>query len=78
MTEKLKPTPGAWVADIEDGMCDCIKAGDEYVLYGCGCCGSPNLEERDALLIAEAGTIHHECGLSPRELLEGIGSCVKA
>lgn len=24
----------------------------------------------NALLIAEAGTVHHECGLSPRELQE--------
>lgn len=26
----------------------------------------------NALLIAEVGTVHHECGLSPRELLEAV------
>ncbi|MEJ5148988.1 hypothetical protein [Comamonas sp. MYb396] len=31
----------------------------------------PGAELPDATLIAEAGTVHHECGLSPRELLEG-------
>jgi len=31
---------------------------------------SGNFIEEDARLIAEAGTVHHECGLSPRELQE--------
>ena len=30
----------------------------------------PGAELPDATLIAEAGTVHHECGLSPRELQE--------
>ncbi|MEJ5149808.1 hypothetical protein [Comamonas sp. MYb396] len=32
----------------------------------------------DATLIAEAGTVHHECGLSPQELLEGYRELRKA
>jgi len=31
---------------------------------------SGNFIEEDARLIAEAGTVFHECGLSPRELLD--------
>lgn len=71
MTEKLKPTPGPWVFSGDEPELWEIEAPGGWLM-----CGYP-YEERtpnkkdDWLLIAEAGTVHHECGLSPRELLEG-------
>jgi len=72
-SEKLKPTPGPWTVHSE--MRDCVtfegRHGTENLflqnLVGYFACQN----EVDATLIAEAGTVHHECGLSPRELLEG-------
>jgi len=57
-SEKLKPTPGPWRIDRFLGA----LVGQEGRVIG---------GEEDLLLCAEAGTVHHECGLSPRELLEG-------
>lgn len=57
-SEKLKPTPGPWRIDRFLG----VLVGEQSRIIG---------GEDDLLLCAEAGTVHHECGLSPRELLEG-------
>ncbi|ULR87436.1 hypothetical protein [Comamonas sp. B21-038] len=73
-SEKLKPTPGPWTVHSE--MRDCVtfegRHGTENLflqnLDGYFACQN----EVDATLIAEAGTVFHECGLSPRELLEAV------
>ena len=33
-------------------------------------CGNPDFTKRISRLIAEAGTVHHETGLTPRQLVE--------
>lgn len=73
-SEKLKPTPGPWVPRHYEGYMD-----PNWVIIwpGKGGLYSNQLDSLgyfhgdDARLIAEAGTVFHECGLSPRELLEG-------
>lgn len=74
MSEKLKPTPGPW----------CVSSTNQYQYKVASITSStgiyadtvptPNSIMPDATLIAEAGTVFHECGLSPRELLEAMRS----
>lgn len=69
-SEKLKPTPGPW----------CVSSTNQYQYKVASITSStgiyadtvptPNSIMSDATLIAEAGTVFHECGLSPRGLLE--------
>jgi hypothetical protein len=84
-TNKLKPSPGPWTvgapnkfgaevrADVgtrprvwandKTGIADiCIRRG----IYE----GTSNEEMANAQLIAEAGTVFHETGLSPRQLAD--------
>lgn len=92
MSEAGKPTPGAWeIKPIEDGK-EYIRIrgtmlGSRFKIanvlmpnYGPG----TKWQERDdaeaqanARLIAEAGTVHHEIGLTPRQLLEQRDSLLK-
>lgn len=72
-SEKLKPTPGPW-KPIFGGESQSIEvwAGLERV----ACTSLSKAISRakqitNARLIAEAGTVFHECGLSLWELLEG-------
>ena len=75
-SEKLKPTPGPWIADNNEGF-SAWTIWSRMTPYGNGAPGpvvaridGDSAEADDsALLIAEAGTVFHECGLSPRELL---------
>ena len=84
-SEKLKPTPGPWVADNNEGFSP-WTIWSRMTPYGNGAPGpvvaridGDSAEADDsALLIAEAGTVFHECGLSPRELLEGYRELRKA
>lgn len=77
-SEKLKPTPGPWIADNNEGFSP-WTIWSRMTPSGNGTPGpviaridGDSAETDDsATLIAEAGTVHHECGLSPRELLEG-------
>lgn len=73
MSEAIKPTRGPWFTDES-------QPGDlyRYVMHGDGdsfgyvCRISTNGNanpESDARLIAEAGTVRHETGLSPRQLV---------
>lgn len=83
MSEASKPTPGVWA-----------YTGQHYDDYGCvyleitatngkdvevvvGEHGGP-YSESDAVLIAEAGTVHHETGLTPRQLAEQRDALAKA
>ena len=76
MSEAIKPTPGVWRAEKEN-----IHAG---AVATCHWDGGPWWEvwsdgwmdggsaEANARLIAEAGTVHHETGLTPRQLVERV------
>ncbi len=71
MSEAIKPTPGPWVTK-QNGFCECaVIAGDVWITYSSGNERTP-IQERsaNASLIAEAGTVHHETGLTPRQLVE--------
>lgn len=71
MSEAIKPTPGPWVTK-QNGFCECaVIAGDVWITYSSGNERTP-IQERsaNAALIAEAGTVHHETGLTPRQLVE--------
>jgi hypothetical protein len=48
-----KHTPGPWSIEKFYGS-DNVSAIEPNVLWGCGCCGSPNLGLKDAQLIAAA------------------------
>lgn len=80
MSEASKPTPGPWLRDRESGFdCDVRAANGRKI-------ASVNVQsmaktkqqfdgrkaenEANACLIAEAGTVHHETGLTPRQLVE--------
>lgn len=72
MSEKLKPTPGPWmVAPLTPNRVD-TRSGSISVSWSANHDGGQREREAEenASLIAEAGTVFHECGLSPRELLD--------
>lgn len=79
---KAKPTPGPWVPDPSpcgemDVSAGIFKNGryEHSIIGGCGCCGSPTGVDDSAQsnanleMICEAGTVHHETGMTPRELV---------
>lgn len=74
-SEKLKPTPGIWKAKDRD-----VYIGRKRVCHHVNAAHPDPLNMQDdwiqakenARLIAEAGTVFHEFGLSPRELLEAV------
>lgn len=77
-SEKLKPTPGPWVVEVADSDESWARyfpviTGPDYEVVGTeGMYGDREQDLANARLIAEAGTVFHECGLSPRELLEVV------
>lgn len=74
MSEAIKPTPGPWgVEQIADSNCFDIKCECGFFIATChdGVRGESNAEA-NARLIAEAGTVHHETGLTPRQLVERV------
>lgn len=90
MSEHAKPTPGPWEAvhnghfwDIltqRDGLIGDVCAS-QYIYHD----GEPvprNKSEAiaaaNARLIAEAGTVHHETGLTPRQLAEQRAELLEA
>ena len=76
MSEAIKPTPGPWVAVGSGGPWEqriSIRAANWGTVAAVGV--DPSLPHWDgpqranARLIAEAGTVHHETGLTPRQLV---------
>jgi len=76
MIEAIKPTPGPWVAVGSGGPWEqriSIRAAHWGTVAAVGV--DPSLPHWDgpqranASLIAEAGTVRHETGLSPRQLV---------
>jgi hypothetical protein len=87
MSEAMKPTPGPWILGDENNECCDVLLGTEHNL-------TCNMDRRDnntwklvisreemldnARLIAEAGTVFHETGLSPRQIAERNAELVEA
>lgn len=77
MSEASKPTPGPWTVSGLGGPWEStlrIRAPSWGLVAQIGVDpGMPHwdLQQRaNAALIAEAGTVHHETGLTPRQLVE--------
>lgn len=77
MSEAIKPTPGPWAVSGLGGPWEStlrIRAPGWGLVAQIGVNpGMPHwdLPQRaNAALIAEAGTVHHETGLTPRQLVE--------
>ena len=76
---EMKPTPGPWV--MTEGKCIYINAKVDgkrrFILQrstgeGYGINVEAEQVRADCRLIAEAGTVHHETGLTPRQLVERV------
>lgn len=80
MSEESKPTPGPWIHGnwlkaVEGGI---DEAGwcEVWMIEADGVKSLPFVAckhqdmQANAALIAEAGTVHHETGLTPRQLVE--------
>lgn len=88
MSEASKPTPGPWIHGNwlkaveggidEAGWCEVwmIKADGVKSLPFVAC--KHQDMQANAALIAEAGTVHHETGLTPRQLVEQRDALVEA
>ena len=79
MSEAIKPTPGPWV--MTEGKCIYINARVDgkrrFILQrstgeGYGINVEAEQVRANCRLIAEAGTVHHETGLTPRQLVERV------
>ncbi|PHJ53455.1 hypothetical protein VF14_18305 [Nostoc linckia z18] len=75
MSEKAKPTPGPWLTNFTrfNGKVIGFRVLANLEIAQVSICeDGQELEnaEANALLIAEAGTVYHETGLTPRQLLE--------
>jgi hypothetical protein len=66
MTDTAKPTPGDWVINRHVVVPEVINANGGQAI----CLVTGRDWEGNAALIAEAGTVHHETGLTPRQLME--------
>lgn len=70
---EMKPTQGEWTAEPIDGNCCEVMCDSGYYIATChdGVRSESNAIA-NARLIAEAGTVHHETGLTPRQLVERV------
>lgn len=75
MSEASKPTPGVWSVGEGNAVQGwTVTVGDgEFLVGGRGIGSLAN-----AKLIAEAGTVHQETGLTPRQLVEQRDALVAA
>jgi hypothetical protein len=72
---EMKPTPGPWTQGTSRNGMECVwldgetepahRMGPVQSWIDCGTAAN-------ARLIAEAGTVHHETGLTPRQLVERV------
>ena len=71
MSEAIKPTPGEWTVEPIDGNCYEVMCDSGYYIATChdGVRSESNAIA-NARLIAEAGTVFHNTGLSPVQLVE--------
>ncbi len=74
MTERSKPTPGPWVVYDVNPV---IVLADRYSVGGFAVATchpvrkvTQEQAEANARLISEAGTVHHETGLTPQQMRE--------
>lgn len=65
MSEAIKPVWSAGFKTVTVQETEEHVAADIRVF-----CGNPDFTKRISRLIAEAGTVHHETGLTPRQLVE--------
>lgn len=89
MSEAIKPTPGEWLyghREGADGMWRTeVFSGDGEVIATLSWYPKPTnygwigtYREANARLIAEAGTVYYETGLTPRQLVERVGELEEA
>lgn len=71
---EMKPTPGEWiVSPMTPCRVDTLNGAISVSWSSNHDCGAREREaEANARLIAEAGTVHHETGLTPRQLVERV------
>lgn len=71
---EMKPTPGEWVvSSMTPCRVDTLNGAISVSWSSNHDCGAREREaEANARLIAEAGTVHHETGLTPRQLVERV------
>lgn len=60
MSDVRKWTPGPWTFDVGEEWPSSIDHPNGEVLFGCGCCGSPDLKRDDAHLIAAAPDLYDD------------------
>lgn len=71
VADKVGPTPGPWSIHEGGAGYGHIRDGNYRSLASYGDASIDRAESKaNARLIAEAGTVHHETGLSPRQLAE--------
>lgn len=74
MSEAIKPTPGPWhTSEVAKGLVVYDELGwavaDAKVFHSRRL---PTEAQCNARLIAEAGTVHHGTGMSPKQLVERV------
>jgi hypothetical protein len=79
MKEKMKPTPGPWKVDLNHqtrvtgkitiAIGNCITGHNWDPIVEVEKRPTPEETSANATIIAEAGTVYHETGLTPREIL---------
>lgn len=80
MSEAIKPTPGPWTVVENSWEVSTVSAGSVEVArcyVDCNVTEDTQTEDEaimnaNARLIAEAGTVHHETGLTPSQLVERV------
>lgn len=76
MTAPLKPTPGPWRVVAHNN--ETVQPNDDWTVEGPNgeaiCFEGKGLAQDadNSTLIAEAGTVHHETGKSPRQLADDL------